>query len=141
MIVRGLVDTSAARLRHWTVLVFGAWNAAIWLSRVRNILADQELDRAAKALWLVPAVVFGLGGLLALWSWWRGRSAVVLPLMGVLAATLFYWPIRIVFILFDGRSAAFRIVHLLLAVVSVGLALLAVRRLVRTGRVPQGAFR
>ncbi len=141
MIVRGLLDTSPARLRHWTVLAFGIWSAAIWLSRVRNILADQELDGGGQALWLVPAVLFGLGGVLALWGWWRGPSSVVRPLMGVLAATLLYWPIRTVFILLDGRSAGFKIVHLVLAMVSVGLALLAARRLVLTGRIPLGALR
>ncbi|MFN0025921.1 MAG: hypothetical protein ACKV2O_01875 [Acidimicrobiales bacterium] len=141
MMVRGLVDTSPARLRHWSVLAFGCWNAAIWLSRVRNILADQGLDTAGKALWMVPAMVFGLGGVAALWGWWKGPAGVARLLMAVLAATLLYWPIRVVFMLFDERSAAFRIVHLVLGVVSVGLALAITRRLVRTGRVPQGAFR
>lgn len=138
---RGILDTSPAWLRHWTVLAFGVWSAGIWLSRVRNILADSELDATAKSLWLAPAIVFGLGGLLALWGWWKGRSAVVLPLLGVLAATVLYWPVRTVFILLDGRSAAFRMVHVVLSVVSVGLAVLAARRLVRTGRIPKAALR
>ncbi len=137
----GFVDASPARFRHPAVLAFGAWSALIWLTRVRNILQDDSLDAGGKVMWLVPALVFGVGGVVALAAWWRGIPALARPLAAVLLLTMLYWPIRTVFILFDGRSAAFRAVHVVLAVVSVGLALAAGARLLRTNLIPRGAYR
>ncbi len=137
----GFVDASPARFRHPAVLAFGAWSALIWLTRVRNILQDGSLDAAGKAMWLVPALVFGLGGVVAILAWWRGVPALARPLAAVLLLTVLYWPIRTVFILFDGRSAMFRLVHVVLSVVSVGLAVAAGSRLARTNLIPRGAYR
>lgn len=137
----GFVDASPARFRHPAVLAFGAWSALIWLTRVRNILQDDALDAAGKAMWLVPALVFGLGGVVALVAWWRGVPALARPLAAVLLLTVLYWPIRTVFILFDGRSMMFRLVHVVLSVVSVGLAVAAGSRLARTNLIPRGAYR
>ncbi|MCC6436330.1 MAG: hypothetical protein IT196_14945 [Acidimicrobiales bacterium] len=137
----GFVDASPARFRHPAVLAFGAWNAAIWLTRIRNIAQDESLDAAGKAMWLVPAVVFGVGGVVALAAWWKGNPALARPLAAVILAVLLYWPIRTVFILFDGRSFGFRMVHVVLSVVSVGLALAAGKRLMRTNLIPRGAYR
>ena len=138
----GFLDAAPARFRHWSLLCFGVWSAAIWLSRVRNILVDSSLAGSAKLVWLVPAVIFGLGGLLALSLWWWGRVPGVganpeRVLAAVLLATVAYWPIRALFVLLDGRSLAFQAVHLVLAVVSVGLALVAGRRLLRTNLIPR----
>lgn len=137
----GFVDASPARFRHPAVLAFGAWSALIWLTRVRNILQDGSLDAAGKAMWLVPALVFGLGGVVAILAWWRGVPALARPLAAVLLLTVLYWPIRTLFILFDGRSAMFRLVHVVLSVVSVGLAVAAGSRLARTNLIPRGAYR
>ena len=69
---------STGPLRRRSVLAFGAWNAAIWLLRIRNIVRDDTLDAAGRVLWTVPALVFGVGGLVALFAWWReiGRAHV-----------------------------------------------------------------
>lgn len=113
----------------------------IWLARIRNIAADDSLGTGGRALWLVPAVVFGFGGLLAIAAWWRGGAALARPLTAVVAAVVLYWPVRTVLILLDGRSMAFRLVHLVLAVVSVGLAVAVWRRLQRTNLISSGAYR
>ncbi len=137
----GVVDISPGRFRHWSILAFGAWNAVIWLARIRNIVADESLDAGGRVLWLVPAVVFGFGGLLAIAAWWRGGVALARPLTALVAAVALYWPVRTVLILLDGRSPAFRFVHLALAVVSVGLAVAVWRRLQRTNLIPTGSYR
>jgi hypothetical protein len=137
----GFLDTAPARFRHWSILAFGAWSAGIWLTRIRNILTDDSLDAGGRVLWLVPALVLGLGGLVALWAWWQGRAALARPLAAVLLATIVYWPVRTVIMLFGDHSAAFRLVHLVLAAVSVGLALAAGQRLQRTNLIPRGAYR
>lgn len=137
----GFLDVSPARFRHWSVLAFGGWNAAIWLTRIRNILGDDSLDAGGKALWMAPAVVFGAGGVVALLAWWKGQASLARPLAAVAMAVILYWPIRTVFIMVDGRSLAFRMVHVVLSVVSVGLAVAVGRRLVRTNLIPRGAYR
>ncbi len=137
----GFLDTTPARFRHWSIAAFGAWNAAIWLTRIRNILNDDGLTSGGKALWMVPALVFGLGGLVALWAWWKGVPALARPLAAVILAVLVYWPVRTVFMLFADHTAAFKVVHLVLAVVSVGLAVVAGQRLMRTNLIPRGAYR
>jgi hypothetical protein len=137
----GVVDPAPGRFRHWSVLAFGAWNAVIWLARIRNIVADESLGTGGRALWLVPAVVFGFGGLLAVAAWWRGGVALARPLTAVVAAVVLYWPVRTVLILLDGRSMAFRLVHVVLAAVSVSLAVAVWRRLQQTNLIPTGAYR
>jgi hypothetical protein len=137
----GFLDTTPARFRHWSILAFGAWSAGIWLTRVRNIFTDESLDATGKVLWLVPALGLGLGGVLALWAWWQGRAGLARPLAAVLLATIVYWPVRTVIMLFGDHSVGFRLVHLALAIVSVGLAVAAGRRLQRTNLIPRGAYR
>jgi len=113
----------------------------MWLARIRNIVRDDTLDAGSRALWLVPAIVFGVGGLVALMGWWRGGRVLLWLVAGLSLATLLYWPVRLVFIMVDGRSLGFRLVHLVLAVVSVGLASAVGRRLLRTNLIPTGAYR
>ncbi len=135
------VDTTPARFRHWSVAAFGAWNAGIWLTRIRNILTDDDLATGGRLAWLVPAVGFGAVGVLALVAFWRGRPAYARPLAAAALVTLLYWPVRTVLILLHDHETGFKVVHVVLAVVSVGLALLLGRRLVRTDLVPRGAYR
>ena len=137
----GFLNAAPARFRHWSIAAFGVWNSAIWLARIRNILSDDSLDGGGKALWMVPALIFGGGGVLALVLWCKGRASLARPVAAVLLFAMLYWPVRTVFVFLNDHSAAFRIVHLVLAVVSVALAFGAARRFVRTNKVPRGAFR
>lgn len=137
----GFLDATPARFRHWSLLAFGAWSTVIWLSRLRNIVADDDLSGGAKVAWMVPAVVFGIGGLVVLAAWWQGRPSLLRPVVAVIVATVLYWPVRAVAILLGGESTAFRVVHTVLAVVSVALAVAAGKRLVRTNLIPRGAYR
>lgn len=129
-----LVDTRPARLRHPLVLVFGSWNALVWLGRVRNIVSDDGLSGGSKALWMVPALVFGVGGAVAVGAWWKAGTSAQAPrwalaVAAVATASLLYWPIRTMAMLFASHGAAFVLVHLVLAVVSMLLAGAVLRRL------------
>jgi hypothetical protein len=137
----GFLDTRPARFRHWSVAGFGVWNVAIWATRVRNIVRDEELSGGERAAWLVPAVVFSLAGLLAIVAWARGRDGFVRPLAAAAAVTILYWPVRLVLVLVGDEGAAFKVVHAALAVVSVALAYAMGRRLVRTNLLPRAAYR
>lgn len=137
----GFLDAAPARFRHPAVLAFGAWSAAIWLTRIRNIVGDDDLGTGGKVTWLVPALVFGLGGLVVLAAWWQGRPALLRPVAVLLLATVVYWPVRTLLMVFGGRPAGFVAVHAVLGIVSVGLAVAVARRLVRTNLIPRGAYR
>lgn len=135
----GLVDTRRAPLRHPAVAAFGAWNALVWLGRIRNILQDDGLSVSSTALWMIPALVFGLGGVATLVGWWRGDGRLAPVVTAVAVAVLVYWPVRTVVMLFGGHDAAFVAVHLVLAVVSVALAAWVLARSARAIRSARSA--
>jgi hypothetical protein len=135
------LDARPARFRHWSVVAFGAWNVGLWATRVRNIFGDEELSAGEKAAWLVPAVVFTAGGLVALAAWARGRDGFVRPLAAAALVTVLYWPVRVVLVLLGDHEAGFKVVHTVLGLISVALALAMGRRLVRTNLVPRAAYR
>ncbi len=137
----GFVDGSPGRFRHRSVLAFGAWNTVIWLARIRNISAEESLGTGGRILWLAPAVLFSGGGLLAIAAWWRGGAALARPVAAFVVAVVLYWPVRTVLILIDGHSLSFRLVHVVLAVVSVGLAVAVWRCLQRSNLISTGAYR
>lgn len=134
------LDLRPARFRHWSVAAFGAWNVVIWATRARNIVGDDGLSSGAKAAWMVPVVGFFLAGLLALLAWWRGRDGYARPLALAAVATLLYWPVRAVLVLVGDRTGGFKAVHVVLALISVGLAYLLGRRLVRTNLLPRATY-
>ena len=107
--------------------VFAAWTVFVWGTRIRNILADDGLSPG-----LVVAVgLTVLGVLVAVWAA-RGRPSWAVP--AAVVATHVVWAVRVPQIALNDHSAAFVAVHLVLAVVSVGLALATAR----TQRGPHG---
>jgi hypothetical protein len=136
----GATSETSGRRDSWPLLALGAWSVLSWGGRVRNILEDAELTTAGRAAWLVPAVVFVLGGAVTLLAWWRApaslrpgglRSAVV----AFAVWTIAYWALRMVLLVGNGHSAGFVAVHAVLAVVA---ATLAVATLARLRRRPAG---
>jgi hypothetical protein len=131
---------------------FLAWTIFVWgVVRVRNILGDDELSSSDRvvplllsaSLW-VPALVLGVVLVVALV---RRRPLPSAARIGVAALgvwTVLIWLVRaydIALVGEDGQSheVPFIVVHLVLAVVSVGLAVLAARSLreVPDRRAPQ----
>ena len=99
-------------MRRWAVWLFLGWTVFVWIGRIRNggslLLALSFLTLAGLALW-------------------RRR-----PFLTLLAAwTVAVWAIRTPYILVHDHPADFKIVHTVLAVVSVGLAVAAQRHVQR----------
>lgn len=124
-----LVNQVVAR-RVWPLV---AWTVLVWGSRLRNIWVDDDLDtggqigRTALALsLLIPALV------VARLLWERrgsivdGRARVVV--LGFAAWTIAVWVVRGVQIGFADHDTSFKVVHTVLAAVSIGLAVYAVGR-------------
>lgn len=115
-------------VRWWVVAGFGVWSTLVWATRIRNIWGDVLLSTDEKAMLTVVALVFvGLGiGVffvgISLRRWFPQRSDVIA--VGVLGGwTLGVWASRVIDIAFGGdHEVPFIVVHVLLAIVSVGLA-------------------
>lgn len=107
------------RLRAWpafTVLI--AWTLFLWVSRTRNVVSNEELSTWGITWRLGVVVVFVVLALLAL------RRSTRDPFLPVLVWwTIGYWLIRGGGILLDDHDAAFKVVHTVLMVVSIGGAM------------------
>jgi hypothetical protein len=96
-------------------LALPLWTLFVWLTRVRNVVRDDGLGIGL----VVPVALCALAAV-ALVDRRRG-----VPLLAAL--TVGVWLIRLPFVLAHEHSAAFKVVHTALAVVSIGLAALSVR--------------
>ena len=107
---------------RWPVWALLGWTVFVWIGRIRNggslLLALSFLVLAGLALWRVR------------------------PFLTLLAAwTVGVWVVRTPYILVHDHPAGFKIVHTVLAVVSVGLAVTAQRHVQRERQAPATAAR
>jgi hypothetical protein len=100
------------RARSWPLIAFLAWTVFVWAGRIRNggsvLLAASFLALAAMTVWQ------------------RGRWITALVLW-----TIVVWIVRAPQILLDDQSGGFKVVHTVLAAVSIALAVLAQRHVQR----------
>ena len=121
-------------------VLLGVWTLFIWGSRIRNIVrADGWVASGAMA----AAVMFTVLGLTlvvltvrsgpadeaAVWSDAGGRLGVGLASLGIL-----WWVVRDLLILFADHSVAFKLVHTVLAVITVILSGWVIRSWLHRGR-------
>lgn len=130
------MDAIRFRARRWAAPLV-VWTLLVWVSRIRNILSNDDLDGFGTAWRLGAAVIFlALGGACGSWLA-RGRPGGG-SLMVLAVWSVGYWLIRGVGILLDSsHNAGFKVVHSLLMLVTFGLVGLAVvglrRAVVSTG--------
>lgn len=115
------------RRRATSALV--AWSLLVWTGRIRNIWADDSLSTAGQVGRTALALSFTVLALAALVTVLRpaSRRASTLAVDLLAGWTVAVWAVRVPGILLNDHEAAFMAVHVVLAVVSVALALLAVR--------------
>jgi hypothetical protein len=110
------------------VLASALWTLFVWGTRVRNIANDDTLGGGEKAFAFVVCVVF-IGAAIALLAMLVTRQSArlraLLPVFAV--ATVGWWVVRSVFIVVHDHSMAFRIVHIVLGIISSVLAVAAWR--------------
>ena len=111
------------------VLALAVWTLLVWAGRIRNAVADDAgtgpivLAASFVALAVLVLVTRMRGAVLALALW-----------------TVTVWTVRAVDIaLLSDHDTAFVVVHLVLASLSVALAVWAARTVTRSGRAPQPA--
>jgi hypothetical protein len=120
--------TKPLTTRRGAIIASALWTCFVWGTRVRNIAKDDTLGGRGKVVAFAVSVVFIAAALLMLWLVLRRRSEELLVLLPVFAvATVGWWAVRSVFILVHDHSWAFRIVHVVLGIISSVLAVVAWR--------------
>lgn len=120
----------------WALVV---WTLLVWGGRVRNALGDPALRGGGRtgplllaATFLVPALALGVLLVLARRPGGRGGGAVPAAVGALALWTVAVWVVRATDIVVGGdHPVPFVVVHVVLAAVSTGLAVAAVRQQLR----------
>lgn len=119
-------------------LGLAGWTIFVWGQRITNVIADDDLDGFARTWRLAVAVGFTaaaiLGGVLLLAKRTQARPFLV----GLAAVGSAWWLIRGAQTLFADFSIGFKVVHTVLALVTVGLSALVWRSAKAVGSSPDG---
>lgn len=109
-------------MRRPAVLVLVVWTFLVWTTRIGNIWRDDALDTSGKVGRTALALSFTVLAALVLAALWR-RPALLRPAVVALAGwTIAVWVVRDTSILVGDHDTSFKVVHTILAVVSIGLA-------------------
>ena len=107
------------RLRRWPALsVLVGWTVFLWLSRLRNVVADDDLSRVALT-WRI--VVVGIFVSLAVLAGLRSTRRWAVP--ALVWWTIGFWLVRGGGILLDDHDLSFTVVHTVLMAVSIATAM------------------
>jgi hypothetical protein len=112
-------------------VALAVWSLLVWTTRIRNIWTDAELTTGEQWLRTALALSFTVLALAvghALYHRTSWRSAVVWALS---IWTMTVWVVRSIGIAAADHSGAFIAVHLVLAVISIGMAALALREVIK----------
>jgi hypothetical protein len=114
-----------------------AWTFFVWTTRIGNIWRDADLDTGEKVGRTALALSFTLLAVAVVVALWRGSAGARLVAVGALAAwSTGVWIVRDVGILAGDHDAAFKVVHTVLAMVSIVLSALAWREARRAAAPP-----
>ncbi len=109
-------------------LVFVAWTVFVWAGRIRN---------GGSVLLAVSFLVLAAFVLASIWKrHWRAYAVGALAIW-----TIGVWAVRTPMILVHDHPAGFKVVHTVLAAVSIGLAVWAERDVQRQRQAPATASR
>ena len=114
-----------------------AWTFLVWTTRIANIWRDADLDtgeRWGRTLLALSFTVLAIA--VAVAAVRRLRRATVVAVGALAAWTVTVWTVRGIGILAADRDPAFKVVHTVLAVVSILLAWLAWRETRREAAQP-----
>jgi hypothetical protein len=120
------------------VVALVVWTLFVWSTRFGTIWSDDDLDTAGKLGRTALGLSFTVLAITVAVAAWR-RAAVALRWSVVALAgwTTAVWLVRSVGITVGDHEVGFKVVHLVLAVVSIALSALAVRSLERRPERPE----
>lgn len=110
----------------WVWVLIG-WTCFLWLSRLRNVLNNDDLSSGGRAIRVGVVVVFVALAVSAAVAVRAKRPKLVVLF---LAWTVVYWLVRGIGILIDGEySVGFKLVHTVLMAISLALSALTARQM------------
>jgi peptidoglycan/LPS O-acetylase OafA/YrhL len=119
------VPTPPRRSRFAIALV--AWSFFVWTTRIANIWRDDALDTGGKVGRTALALSFTVLALAVVVALWRARRFTAPAVAALAVWTVAVWVVRDVGIVTGDHEAGFKVVHTVLAVISIALAALAWR--------------
>jgi hypothetical protein len=111
------------------LLALGFWTLFIWVNRLRNVVVDDDLSgwswvwRFGVAVMFIVGGGVLVGGVLLRQNWAAGAGGSLALIGGA------WWFVRGIGTLFADFSVGFKVVHTVLALVTVCLGFLVVREL------------
>lgn len=112
---------------RWAVVALVAWTFFVWTTRIGNIWNDDDLDTAGKVGRTALALSFTVLALAVVGALWRRREWVRPAVLALAGWTVAVWLVRGTGIVVGDHDTAFKVVHAVLAVVSIALSVLAER--------------
>ncbi len=110
--------------------VNAAWMTFVWITRIRNAAGDDVISSSTRTLaYLLSGACLTAAAALVLVG---VRRRPVKLAIGIAYAHCAVWVIRGTQIALGDRGAAFKVVHVVLALVSIGLGALLIRSASRT---------
>ena len=111
-------------------LTLAGWTLLIWISRIRNIVADDELVGWSRTWRMGAAVGFVAAAVIVVAAALSGRDRLTSVVARWLAVVgIGWWLIRGLQTLLADHDIGFKIVHTILALVTVSLSLAVLDRL------------
>ena len=114
--------------RRWALLaVFVAWTAYVWVTRIANAWGSDTESTGGKVVSTVLSGVMlalAVGGLVVLLRTWRQPLTVAGArfLQVFCGVTVVVWVVRAVQIIASDHEVGFKVVHVVLGVISIALA-------------------
>lgn len=103
-----------------------AWTAVVWVGRIRNVVGDDDLTTGLRTWRILVALIFlVLAALVATvpLGLWHRRPLGSTRLVAVFCLwTIVFWTVRGGGMVFGDHALGFKVVHTVLALVSIGLA-------------------
>ncbi|HLM62671.1 MAG TPA: hypothetical protein VK306_00100 [Acidimicrobiales bacterium] len=127
--------------RHRFAVALVAWTFVVWTTRIANIWRDEGLDTGGKVVRTALALSFTVLALAVVAALWRARRLTVPAVAALAAWTVAVWVVRGAGLVAGDHEVGFKVVHTVLAVVSIGLAVLAWRETRGAVPVPAGRDR
>ncbi len=119
------------RPRSWPAVGLAVWTLFVWLTRVRNVMGDDDLGVADQILGMALSGSFIVLAVYVLQAVTRRRERLGTAVLLLAGWTTVVWIVRGVAIATGNHSVGFVVVHLALGVISIALAFVAVRSVVR----------
>jgi hypothetical protein len=105
-----------------------AWTLFVWVSRIRLLFGDPEETTTSRITGGGTALLFAVCAVILALALLRRPGQVGRSLLVFCSASSIYWIVRAGLILGRDHDAGFKVVHSVLALVSIGLAFMAWHR-------------